>query len=537
MSLIRSVATVGSLTLVSRVLGFVRDLVTAALLGAGVAADAFFVALQLPNMFRRLFAEGAFNAAFVPIFAERLSHGGKQAAFTFAEAALSALLATLVVFVGLCELFAPQLIAVLAPGFLGDTERFVLAVDLVRLTFPYLLFISLVSLLAGVLNALDKFAAAAATPIAFNLCLIGGLLVGRFLGPAVEYALAWAVSIAGVVQFIWLAIACRRMGLALRLPRPRLTPEVRLLLRRALPAAIGAGAVQINLFINLMLSSLLPAGAISFLFYANRLMELPLGIIGVALGTALLPLLSREIASGRVEHGMAHQNRGIELGLLLTLPAAIAMIAVPEPIIRVLFERGAFGPEEVAGTASALMAYGVGVPAFILIRVLVPGFHARGDTVTPLRVSVAAVAINLALNLALIRPLGHIGLALATSASAWAQAVLFVYLLYRRGHWHADRRLKRVVPRQLAAAIGMGVLVALIAEWLSAWLLGATPLRIAALAVIVGGGALAYFALCHLLGAARISEVLAQMRPRNRSTGQPQAAGERGPLPPADTPN
>ena len=525
MSLIRSVATVGGLTLASRILGFVRDLVTAALLGAGVAADAFFVALQLPNMFRRLFAEGAFNAAFVPIFAERLSRGGKQAAFNFAEAALSALLATLMLFVGLCELFAPQLIAVLAPGFLDDTERFVLAVDLLRLTFPYLLFISLVSLLAGVLNALDKFAAAAATPIAFNICLIGGLLVGRFFGPSVEHALAWAVSVAGAVQFIWLAIACRRMGLPLRLPRPRLTPEVRLLLRRALPAAIGAGAVQINLFVNLMLSSLLPAGAISFLFYANRLMELPLGIIGVALGTALLPLLAREIASGRAEQGIAHQNRGIELGLLLTLPAATAMIAVPEPLIRVLFERGAFGPEEVTGTASALMAYGIGVPAFILIRVLVPGFHARGDTVTPLRVSVAAVVVNLALNLALIRPLGHVGLALATSAAAWAQGLLFVYLLHRRGQWHADRRLKRVVPRQIAAATLMGVLVALLAYWLGPWLLGTTVARVAALAAIVGLGAIAYFALCHLLGAARAGEVLAQIRPRRGAAPPPDPVG------------
>jgi putative peptidoglycan lipid II flippase len=522
MSLIRSVATVGGLTLVSRVLGFLRDLVTAALLGAGVAADAFFVALQLPNMFRRLFAEGAFNAAFVPIFAERLSLGGKAAAFGFTEAALAALLATLVLFTGLCEIFAPQLIAVLAPGFLGDAERFVLAVDLLRLTFPYLLFISLVSLLAGVLNALDKFAAAAATPIAFNLCLIGGLLVGRFLGPAVEYALAWAVSVAGAVQFLWLALACRRLGLPLRLLRPRLTPDVRLLLRRALPAAIGAGAVQINLFVNLMLSSLLPAGAISFLFYANRLMELPLGIIGVALGTALLPLLAREIAGGRAAQGIAHQNRGIELGLLLTLPAAAAMIAMPEPIIRVLFERGAFGPDEVAGTASALMAYGIGVPAFILIRVLVPGFHARGDTVTPLRVSIAAVVINLLLNLALIRPLGHVGLALATSAAAWAQGVLFVYLLHRRGHWRADRRLKRVVPRQLAAAIAMGVLVALAAGWLAPWLVGSTAARVTALAAIIAAGGIAYLALCHLLGAARVGEVLAQIRPKR---GAPPPVG------------
>lgn len=514
MSLLRSVATVGGLTLASRVLGFVRDLLTAATLGAGLAADAFFVALQLPNMFRRLFAEGAFNAAFVPIFAERLTHGGRPAAFAFAEAALSALLATLMVFTGLCEIFAPQLIAVLAPGFIGDPERYGLTTDLLRLTFPYLLFISLVSLLAGVLNAFDRFAAAAAAPIMFNLCLIAALLIGHRVSPGVAYALAWAVSIAGVLQFLWLAIACRRLGLALRLPRPRLTPEVRLMLRRMLPAAIGAGAVQINLFVNLMLSSLLPAGAISYLFYSNRLMELPLGIIGVALGTALLPLLSREIAAGRLAQGMAHQNRGIELGLLLTLPAAVAMVAIPEPIIRVLFERGAFGPAETIGTAQALMAYGLGVPAFILIRVLVPGFHARGDTVTPLRVALAAVAVNLILNLALIRPFGHLGLALATSAAAWAQALLFAYLLHRRAHWRMDRRLKRVLPRQIAAAFGMGVLVALAAFWLDAWLHGLTVQRIAALVAIVAGGAASYFVLCHLLGAARAAEVWAQIRPK-----------------------
>lgn len=514
MALLRSVATVGGLTLASRILGFFRDLLIAAALGAGVVSDAFFVALQLPNMFRRLFAEGAFNAAFVPIFTDRLTRDGKTAAFDFAQRAIAVLLAALVVFVGLGQLFAPAVLTVLAPGFTTDPQKFALAVDFLRLTFPYLLFISLVSLLGGVLNGLDRFAAPAATPIGFNLCLLAALLFTGGTETGAGYALSWGTSIAGIAQFLWLVWSCRRAGMSLRLPRPRLTPEVRLMLRRMLPAAIGAGAVQINLFVNLLLSSLLPAGAISYLFYANRLMELPLGVIGVALGTALLPLLARELAAGRAEAGIAAQNRAIELGLLLTLPAAVAMVLIPSPIIAGLFQRGAFGLDDTQGTAEALLAYGLGVPAFILIKALVPGFHARGDTTTPLRVSLAAVAINLALNLALIRPLGHIGLAAATSAAAWAQAILFAWLLYRRGHWRADGRLKRVLPRQILAAAGMGAAVLGAAHLLAPWFGQGELLRVAALALLVGGGAAVYGLLCVVLGATSITDLKNQLRRR-----------------------
>jgi len=507
MALLRSVATVGGLTLASRVLGFFRDLMIAAALGAGMVSDAFFVALQLPNMFRRLFAEGAFNAAFVPIFSDRMTREGRAAAFDFAQRALAVLLAVLVVFVGICQVFAPAVLTVLAPGFVGDAVKFDLAVDFLRLTFPYLLFISLVSLLGGVLNGLDRFAAPAAAPIGFNLCLLAALLFAGGTETGAGYALSWGTGIAGIAQFLWLSWFCRRAGMTLRLPRPRLTPDVRLMLRRMLPAAIGAGAVQINLFINLLLSSLLPAGAISYLFYANRLMELPLGVIGVALGTALLPLLAREFAAGRSEQGIAAQNRAIELGLLLTLPAAVAMIAVPVPIITALFERGAFGADDTLGTASALLAYGLGVPAFVLIKVLVPGFHARGDTMTPLRVSLAAVAINLALNLALIRPLGHVGLAAATSMAAWAQALLFGWLLHRRGHWRADDRLRRILPRQLLAAVAMGGVAFALARLLAPWSTGGEFLRVVSLAILVCGGAAAYACLAIALGVTSLQEM------------------------------
>ncbi len=514
MALLRSVATVGGLTLASRVLGFFRDLLIAAAIGAGMVSDAFFVALQLPNMFRRLFAEGAFNAAFVPIFAERLTLQGRAAAFGFAQDAMAVLLTVLLVFVGLGQVFAPAVLTVLAPGFLVDPAKFALAVDFLRLTFPYLLFISLVSLLGGVLNGLDRFAAPAATPIGFNLCLLAALLFAGDSETTAGYALSWATGIAGMVQFLWLVWSCRRSGMSLRLPRPRLTPQVRLMLRRMLPAAVGAGAVQINLFVNLLLSSLLPAGAISYLFYANRLMELPLGVIGVALGTALLPLLARELAAGRSEAGMAAQNRAIELGLLLTLPAAVAMMTIPGPVIAGLFERGAFGPEDTLGTAQALLAYGAGVPAFMLIKVLVPGFHARGDTLTPLRVSLAAVGVNLALNLALIWHLGHVGLAAATSAAAWAQAFLFAWLLHRRGHWRIDARLRRVLPRQVGAAAGMGILVFAAAELLAPWYAAGELPRMAALAGLVTGGVLSYGLLCIVMRAATIADLKSQLRRR-----------------------
>src|SRR5579863_1705408 len=428
MAFLRSVATVGSYTLVSRVLGFGRDILTAAILGAGPVADAFFVAQRLPNLFRTLFAEGAFSAAFVPLASGVLAEGGKPAVREFAEEAFAVLFAVLLGFVLFGEIFMPAVMRAIAPGFGAAPGKFDLAVTLSRITFPYLLFISLTALQGGLLNAVDRFAAAAATPILLNLFLIAGLLLMARFGWHDGHALAWALSAAGVAQFLWLMLSCARAGVALRLRLPRLTPRIRETLRIMGPGVLGAGVTQINLVVSTALASLLPGGSVSYLYYADRLNQLPLGVVGIAVGTAILPPLSRQVRSGDSAGAAATQNRGVELALLLTLPAAAALIVLAHPILAVLFERGAFGPAEASATAAALAAYAAGLPAFVLVKVLAPGLFARRDTATPVKVAVAAMALNLGLTLLLMQFLAHVGVALALSAAGWLQ-VLMLFVL------------------------------------------------------------------------------------------------------------
>jgi len=353
MALLRSVATVGSYTLVSRVFGFIRDILTAAILGAGPVADAFFVAQRLPNLFRGLFAEGAFNAAFVPLASGTLAEGGKPAVRAFAEEAFAVLFTVLFAFVLLGEIFMPWLMTVIAPGFSAEPGKFDLVVTLTRITFPYLLFISLTALQGGLLNTVERFAAPAATPILLNLFLIAGLLLMAHFHWQDGQVLAWALSAAGLAQFVWLMASCARAGVALRPRLPRLTPRVKQTLRIMGPGVLGAGVTQLNLVISTALASLLPGGSVSYLYYADRLNQLPLGVVGIAVATAILPPLSRQVRTGDLAGAAATQNRGVELALLLTLPAAAAFIVLAQPIMTVLFERGAFGPVEAAATAAA----------------------------------------------------------------------------------------------------------------------------------------------------------------------------------------
>ncbi len=507
MALLRSIATVGGYTMISRVLGFARDILIAAMLGAGPVADAFFVAFKLPNFFRRLFAEGAFNAAFVPLFTARLTEDGLPAARRFAAEALSVLVVTLLVFVTLLQIFMPLLMYVFAPGFATDPEKFQLAVELARITFPYLLFISLVAQLGGVLNSLGRFAAAAATPILLNLFLIGALLALTPWVATPGHALAWGVAGGGIAQFLWLINACRRAGMSFRLPRPRLTPRVRRLLRLMLPGVLGAGVVQINLFIDIVIASLLPTGAISFLYYADRVNQLPLGVVGVAVGTALLPLLSRQLRSGEEAAARDSMNRAVEFALLLSVPGAAALMVIAGPIVSVLFERGAFDGTSSSATALALMAYAAGLPAYVLIKVVAPGFFAREDTTSPVRIAVLCVGVNLVLNLTLIHVLAHVGIALATALAAWLNAGLLMHKLTRRYNHQADQRLRRRIPRIAAAALVMAAGLALAAHWLAPLLAGATPSRILALATLIGGGLVLYGAAVLVFGAASIGDV------------------------------
>lgn len=519
MSLLRPIATVGGLTMVSRILGFVRDVLIAAVLGAGPVADAFFVAFRLPNFFRRLFAEGAFNAAFIPLFTRRLEEGGTEHARIFAEHILSIFVIALLVLVTLLQIFMPLAMLGFAPGFSTDPEKFDLAVEFARIAFPYLLFISLVSQFGGVLNSLNRFAAAAATPIILNLTLIAALLA---LGPVLEtpgHALAWGAFGAGVIQFLWLVWACRRAGMAFRLPRPRLSPDVRRFLKLLLPGALGAGVLQINTLVGTILASLLPTGAVSYLYYADRVHQLPLGVIGIAVGTALLPLLTRQLRSGDDMGAEDSMNRAIEFALLMTVPATAALIAIPEPIVAALFERGAFDADATVATAYALIAYAAGLPAYVLIKVLAPGFFAREDTVTPVRIATAAVVANILISLALMQPLGHVGLALATALAAWLNAGWLCVALVRRGHLTFDDRVKARAGRIVIASLIMTAALVGGASLLESPLAGGEMERGSALAALVLVGVAVYAVAVFLVRAADLNDLRGMVRRRTKRNG------------------
>lgn len=518
MVLARWAATVGGYTMGSRILGFLRDILIAQILGAGPVADAFFVAFKLPNFLRRMFAEGAFSAGFVPLFAGTLERDGRAAARSFAEDVLAVLLWALLLLVIVAQIVMPWLVYVLAPGFADDPEKLDLTVQLARLAFPYILLISLVSLLGGVLNSLYRFAAVAATPVLLNLCLIGCLLGLSRWTETPGHALAVGVTVGGIVQFVWLIVAARRAGMALRPRMPRLTPGVKRLLVLAAPAALGAGVAQVNLVVDLIIASLLPEGSVSFLYYADRVNQLPLGVVGVAVGTALLPLLSRQLKAGEAEDTVTSLNRAIEMALLLAVPAAVALIVIAGPVIAVLFERGAFAAAESEATAGALIAYAAGLPAFVLIKVLAPGYFARQDTRTPVRIAIVCLAVNVGLNLALMGPLAHVGIALATTLAGWLNVGLLAAGLARRGFLRPDARLRRRLPRMIAAAAAMAALLWGVAFALEAPL-EMQGLRIAVLAALVAAGLAGYGAIAVLSGALSPREVWALLRRPRKSEG------------------
>jgi putative peptidoglycan lipid II flippase len=514
MTLGRAIAVVGGFTMLSRLLGFARDMAMSRVLGAGPVADAFFIAFKLPNFFRRLFAEGAFASAFVPLFAAERAKGGVAEAAAFAREAQAALLAVLLPFTALAILAMPIVVALIAPGLRDTPQTIAWAIDFGRIAFPYLVFISLVSLYGGALNGLERFGHAAATQMLLNIVLLIALFsLSPFL-PNPGYALAIGVCVAGIVQWLWLLDACRRAGLSM-LPRwPTLSPRIRRMLTLVLPAAIGAGAFQINAMLDVVWSSYLPDGTISVLYYADRINQLPLGVVGIAIGTSLLPLLSRQLRDGSTDAAMANQNRAIEFGLLFSLPAAAALCVAALPIMATLFEGGKFGPAESARAAAALVAYAAGLPAFILVKALATGFYAREDTRTPLNIALASIALNIALNVIFLwgTDLQHVGVALASSLSGWLNAVLLGWVLLHRRHLIADLRLRSRSWRMLLAALSMGV-----GLWLGLRYAGgvfATPgvTRWLALATLCAGGAAIYGVMGAALGIIRLSEIRALLR-------------------------
>jgi putative peptidoglycan lipid II flippase len=453
--MIRGAFTVGLWTMASRILGFARDILIAAILGTGPIADATFVALRLPNLFRRLFGEGAFNAAFVPAISAILHREGLEAATGFAEEATAVMAFWLGGIVILGEIFMPWVLFVLAPGFAGNHEKFTLAVALTRIMFPYLFFVCLTALFSGVLNAMGRFAAAAAAPVLFNLFSIGFLLGLTPYVANAGVAFAWGVSISGIAQLALVLWDIRRAGMRFTLPRLRFSPRIKGLFQRMAPALVGAGVTQLNVSIDIIIGTLLPAGSVSILYYADRVNQLPLGIIGTAAGTALLPAVTKHIALGEEKAAMGALNRAFESVLMLTLPAAVGLSVAGKQVMDVLFVRGAFTEHNAIMAGHVLAAFALGLPVFALIKIFTPGFYARGDTVTPLKIGLAAVALNLGLNLIFMHPLKAVGPALATSFSSAFNAFLLFLLLHRREHFTLDALCRQRVPRILLSGLIM----------------------------------------------------------------------------------
>jgi putative peptidoglycan lipid II flippase len=531
MSLVRKFATVGSGTMASRVLGFTREMLMAAALGIGPVADAFYAAFQFPNTFRRLFAEGAFNAAFVPLFAKEIEANGMDGARRFSEEVFGVLFSVLIVLTIAMQLSMPLLVStIVAPGFRNDPEKFELTVSLAFIMFPYLMCMSLGAMMAGMLNSLRHYFAAAIAPVFLNIILIGVLAYAWWQGHdgvEVGYGLAWGVLASGLVQLaiVWLAV--RRAGVRIGFRFPRLTPNVKRLLWLAFPAAITGGITQINTLVGTAIASTEQA-AVASLAMADRVYQLPLGVVGIAVAIVLLPELARALNAGNEAEAARLQNRSVEFTLFLTLPAAVALFVIAEPIIRVLYERGQFAAMDATGGVAAILAvFGLGLPAYVLIKALTPGFFAREDTRTPMIFAGLSAVVNIGLALYLLPRLGAPGIAVASAVAAWFNAVGLFALLVRRGHWQADATLRRRLPRLLAAALAMGAGLWLAWQWLAPWLQPQSPLveQVAALGALCAGGALLYFALAFASGGADVATLKRSLR-RSGSQGDPPPASQ-----------
>jgi len=492
--MIERILTVGGFTLVSRLTGFFRDILMAAVLGAGPIADAFLVAFRLPNHFRAIFAEGAFNAAFVPAYARIREQAGADSARLFADRIFTLLVASQLIFLALALAFTPGVIRVLAPGFEKDPGRFTLAVELTRITFPYLLLMTLVTLYGGILNALNRFAAAAAAPILLNLTMMMTLALAAFF-PTAGHAAAWGVLIAGCFELALVAGDTAWSDVITKFRRPRWDADVKKFFVALGPAVVGSAGVQLALFADTIIASFLPAGALSALYYADRLNQLPIGVIGIAVGTVLLPEMSRRIAAGDDAGARHSQSRAIELALVLSIPCVAAFLIVPDLIMRALFARGAFTAADAAAAGATLAAYAIGLLPFVLIRSAIATFLARGDTATPLKAALLAAAVNIAFKLVLTPPLAQVGLALATTIGAWINFALVIFFAARRGLIGLDPRLMRSTLKLAAAGIVLAAalwlakapVLAMFAGWPTFGALAA----LAAIGALVYGAALA----------------------------------------------
>ncbi len=517
MSLLKSAAKVGGFTLISRLLGFVRDQLIAFTLGTGFVADAFFVAQRFPNLFRALFAEGAFNNAFVPQFSKKVEGEGEASAFVFARDTLSVLATWMLFFCAVCMIFMPWIMHVFASGFSNEPDKLALATELTRICFPYLGFMTLTALFGGILNSLGRFTAAAAAPIFLNLVVISAVLLTWYMGlgntPVTGRYLAWAVTISGVLQLALLVTAASRANANVVPGVPRLTADVKRVIALSIPGIISGGITQINLAIATILATGF-TGAVSFLYYADRLFQLPLGIIGVAIGVVLLPTLSRKLRAGDAQGALDSQNRALELSLFLTLPAAAALIVIGRPIIHAVYEHGEFTRSDTLNVAPALAAFACGLPAFTLSKIFQPGFFAREDTRTPMIFAIVAVVVNIAASLVLSRYMGHVGIAVATSIAAWVNALLLIVTAIRRGDYAGDQRFMKRMPRMVLSVVAMGLVLSGLLYFLEGNYVekaGAAK-AIWGLIAMMLAGVFSYFVVAHFTGAFRFSEFRSAFR-------------------------
>ncbi len=517
MNLIKATGTIGGLTLVSRVAGFAREMLMSRILGAGIYTDAFYVAFRLPNTFRRLFGEGAFSAGFVPLYSQRLQSGGEGEAKKFSEEVLAVFLPTLILFTLAFEIVMPLFIWAIT-GWHGDQLAF--GTLLTRITFPYLLLISLVSLFSGILNSISRFTAAAFAPALLNLAMLSALLIFRDGGEISATAVSAGVTIGGVLQLGLLLAACKRAGIVLKVRKPHLTPGVRQFIRVVLPATLGAGVYQVSVFIDTFFLARIGTGAVSWFNYADRLNQLPLGVIGAAIGTAILPQVSRHVDIGEADKAARVQGQAAELAMLLCLPAALALAVSALPLVSAIFEAGRFNATDAHNTALTLSLIALGLPAYVLVKVLTPGFYARRDTATPVKVALVVLVVNIILNFALIWGLnwGIGGLAAAVAISSWINCIILYAILNRRGHFRIEGWLASRLARQLVAAAAMAAVLIGVRTLLAGWFVGSTGHRLAGVVAIVGAGLMVYFPLVWVLGGTDKDELRTLLRRRRPYT-------------------
>lgn len=489
----RGLFTVSGFTLLSRIAGFARDIVLAAILGAGALADAFVVAQRLPNHFRTIFAEGAFNAAFIPAYAHLRGSAGEFAARRFADRIFTMLLIVQALLLALALAFMPQVVTLLAPGFAEDPERRMFAIELTRITFPYLLLITVVTLYGAILNVMNRYASAAAAPILLNLSIIVALALAAFF-PSAGHAAAWGVLIAGVLEVLLLATDASRQGVLPKLTWPQFDSDVRAFFRALGPATIGSMGPQIAVLADTVIGSFLTTGTLAYLYYAERLYQLPIGVIGVAAGTVLLPEMARRLAKGDEQGAMTAQRRVVDVTLLLSIPFLVAFVVVPDVIMRAMFVRGAFSQADAAHAAATLAAYAAGLLPFVLLRSIVASFLSRKDTATPAKVALIGVGFNVAAKIFLVGSLAQVGLALGTAIGAWVNLLLVFWLAVRAKYVAFDRRLQITLLKFSGAGLLLAAVLWAVAQFaapalLTGWHTGRDELT---LGLLVLAGAVVY---------------------------------------------